>query len=376
MAIGSSTEGDRAAFPGLHTRRRYVRKALLRAVLRTVLRPLVSWKPLDDPKSGYTILIGCAHRLTSMLWANLALLNRLDTTGCDRVLIAIDCLEGELGVDLEARAREVAPNLRVHFIYYTPFQKRVTRVFDWGWIYCWLNWCLAIRDTRTRYGFIHDFDALLLKPDVIRKRWEMITREDAQFIAHRFYVGHGFNASDELGITWEMIFDAQYLRANFRPIQLFNRMARHKGRLVEFDTFLEVQSKGARTLARALDDEDLVHPTEVIVTFVDFNAGRHSRTPDKNNLLMIPYYNSVADDTALLDDLATQMEAGNGTVKIWGRPLDVTRMGWVHADWLRQLAYRVEHRVFGKVRANVKRFFDALVALNDDGRQDALIGAH
>jgi hypothetical protein len=360
-------DGDEVGeYPGVHTPGRFVRKKVIRAGLRAILRPLTSWEPLVDPKDGYTILIGCTHRLIPMLWANLALLDRIDTTGCDRVLIAIDCLEGELGVDLEARARQVAPHLDVRFIYYTPFQKRVTRVFDWGWVYCWFNWCLAIREVRTRYAFIHDFDALLLKPDVVRKRWEMIQREGVEFIAHHYYVGHGFNAGDQLGITWEMVFDAAYVRAKAEPIDLFNRMARHKGRLVEFDTFLEVQSRGTRTLARPIDLADLVHPTEVIVTFVDFCAGRTSRTPAKNNLLMIPYYYAVAEDNALLDDLARQMETGRPTVTIWGRPLDVSRMGHVHADWLRQLAYRLEDRVFGGPRPNVQRFFSALLALNPE----------
>ena len=97
---------------GEHDAKRYLRKRILRAGMRTLIKPLISWNPIEQPKEGYTILIGCTQRLVSMIWANLSMLDRCDMTGCDQVLIGIDSLPGELGIDLDAKAKQVAPHAR------------------------------------------------------------------------------------------------------------------------------------------------------------------------------------------------------------------------------------------------------------------------
>lgn len=350
---------------GVHDAKRFLRKRILRAGMRTLIRPLISWKPIEQPKEGYTILIGCTKRLVSMIWANLSMLDRCDMTGCDGVLIGIDALPGELGIDLDAKAKEVAPNLKVQFLYYTPLQAKVTRLINWGWIYSWLNWSKGISQTRTKYAFLHDFDALLLNPQIIRQRWDMIREMGVQYLGHSYYDGHGVSPADKMVTTFELMFDAENVRQNHKPIELFNTMAIFKGRRVEFDTFLNAQSKGGKRFSTPITNPEMVHPSEMIVQFVDFNAGR-DRTPARNNLMMIPYYQAVGGDFALLDDLADQMASGKSTVTLWGRPLDLSRMNWVHADWLRQLGFQVESHVAGAVRPKVQRYFDSLVAVIGD----------
>lgn len=351
-----------ATIRGEHDAKRFLRKRILRAGMRTLIRPLISWKPIAQPKDGYTILIGCTQRLVSMIWANLSMLNRCDMTGCDQVLIGIDSLPGELGIDLDAKAKEVAPNLRVKFLYYTPHQARITRLINWGWIYSWLNWSKGISQTRTKYAFLHDFDALLLNPSIIRQRWDMIRSMDVDYLGHSYYDGHGVSPADKMVTTFELMFDAELVRKNHRPIELFNTMAIFKGRRVEFDTFLNAQARSSKRFSTPIVREDMVHPSEMIVQFVDFNAGR-DRTPAKNNLMMIPYYQAVGGDFALLDDLTNQMTSGKRVVTLWGRPLDLSRMTWIHADWLRSLGFQVEQHQSGGVRPQVQKYFDALVSV-------------
>jgi hypothetical protein len=351
-----------ATVRGEHDARRYFRKCVLRAGMRTLIRPLVSWKPMAAPKDGYTILIGCTQRLVSMIWANLSMLDRCDMAGCDGVLIGIDCVPGELGIDLEAKAKQVAPNLNVTFLYYTPTQARITRLINWGWVYSWLNWSKGISQTRTKYAFLHDFDALLLNPAIMRERWELIRSMGVEYLGHSYYDGHGVSPADKMVTTFELMFDAEHVRRNHRPIELFNTMARFKGRRVEFDTFLNAQSKGGTRFSTPILPHEMVHPSEMIVQFVDFNAGR-DRTPAKNNLMMIPYYQALGGDFGLLDDLSAQMKSGKRVVTLWGRPLDLSRMSWVHADWLRGLGFQVEAHVVGGVRPAVRDYFEGLVAV-------------
>lgn len=357
------TEADApATIRGEHDAKRFLRKRALRLGMRTLIRPLISWKRLDTPAVGYTILIGCTQRLVSMIWANLSMLDRCDLTGCDQVLIGIDSLPGELGIDLDARAKEVAPHLNVRFLYYTPLQAKVTRLINWGWIYSWLNWSKGIAQTRTRYAFLHDFDALLLDPRIIRDRWDLIRSMNIEYLGHSYYDGHGVSPADKMVTTFELMFDAQNVRNNHKPIELFNTMARFKGRRVEFDTFLNAQSKGGKRFSTPIAREDMVHPSEMIVQFVDFNAGR-DRTPAKNNLMMIAYYQAVGGDFALLDDLSAQMASGKRVVTLWGRPLDLSKMSWIHADWLRGQGFQVEEHLGHGVRPQVRKFFDSLVSV-------------
>jgi hypothetical protein len=106
--------------------------------------------------------------------ANLAGLGAAGATNLREVILTIDGSEEEVGFNVVERAREVAPGLPVRVIHYTEKQRAVTRKIDWGWVYAWLSWCVGIANTTTRYAMLHDFDALLLRPDVLEERYREI----------------------------------------------------------------------------------------------------------------------------------------------------------------------------------------------------------
>lgn len=357
-----SAAGTDGARVDSHGMARYAHKVVSRAFMRALIRPLATWAPMDAPREGYTIIIGCNQKLLPMLWANLRMLGKLDLAGCDALVLGVDLPRRDLPAGFEERVRREVPGPEVRVACYTPAQMRVTRWIDWGWVYAWLNWCLGIAATRTRYAFLHDFDALLLRPDAIRRRYDLIREKGVDYLGVAYYEGLGISPQDRLVNTFELMFDAAMVRRRHRPIELFNTMARYKGRRVEFDSVLYAQSRAGTTLAEKMVENELVHPSQMITQFVDFVAGR-GRTPGKNNLLMIPYYQALGDDWAMLEDLVRQMEGGARTLTLWGRPLDAGALPGPFAQWMWEQGIRLERHVSGREREIVRRYFDGIVRI-------------
>jgi hypothetical protein len=57
------------------------------------------------------------------------------------------------------------------------------------------------------------------------------------------------------------------------------------------------------------------------------------------------------------------MSSGKRVVTLWGRPLDLSKMSWIHADWLRQLGFQVEGHLGHEVRPQVRKYFESLVSV-------------
>lgn len=348
-----------------------MRQMATRKVMRAMIRPLVSWEPMRDPIDGYTVIIGCTERLMSMLWANLLLLNKLDLTGCDKVILVVDCLEEEIKSEWREKAREVAPNLNIEFVGYTKAQYRVAKRIDWGWVYAWLNWSLGIARTRTRHAFLHDFDALLLSRTAIVDRWREIKRLNVHYLGVGFYEGRGVLPSDRLVRTFEMMFDASFVRERCEPLELFNLTGRIGDREVEFDTFLFAQRKIGRGEVMPLPGAELVHPSQMICQFVDFRAGR--AVPDRHNLLMIPYYNALGGEVETLRRLTEELRSG-GAVSLWGRELKPDAIPKTHAEWMHHQGLVIEGARGEGIRDEVRAYFDAILARAGGAARNGALG--
>src|SRR4051794_3599427 len=72
-----------------------------RAALRRLVGPFLRWRPLADPRPGYSILIGCNAPLAPMLGANLQLLARQDLSDLDKILIVFDRPAAQIAYPVE-----------------------------------------------------------------------------------------------------------------------------------------------------------------------------------------------------------------------------------------------------------------------------------
>ena len=343
-----------------HSLSRYLLKLVSRAGMRLLIAPLCRWSTQANAEPGYSVLIGCVYRLQSMIPANLRMLARQHAPNCREILLCIDCEPHEVDAGFEKRVQDAAQPLAVRCLYYTPWQRRITRLIDWGWVYAWLNWCKGIAGSRTRYAMLHDFDALLLNPDVLEQRYVAIRDLGVEYLGMDYYSGLGVLPEDKLVKTFELMFDAAFVRRSFRPIELFNAMDRRGDRLVEYDTFLNAQSKAGRTAVLPIDATEMVHPSQMICQFVDFTAGRNRVPQATNNLLMIPFYEHLGGDSSSMLRLTQEIRATGGTATLWSRLLDVRLLTPAHAAWIRKQGCRAETLIFGEVRPESSAYFDAI----------------
>ena len=340
---------------------RYAAAKVSRAMLRAAIRPLISWKPMTSPRDGYTVVVACNSRLTPMLGVNLRLLAAQTPDRLRELILVFDSVRTPAHEDLERRVAAEHPHLPVRYIYYTPVQQRVTRTINWGWVYSWLSWCTGLSAATTRHVILHDFDALLIRRDILEERYAEILRRGHEYVGVRFYEGNGVVADDGLVTTFELILDAAFVRANFRPIDIFNHIAMHRGRSVDFDTFLYAESRRGTASVSEVHEEDMVHPSQMICQFTD-----QQRLPalETNILLLVPYFIYASGDPGPLREQHRALAGRRGrVVEFFGRSLDLSRLSLVHAQWLTKQAFRVERAVAGEVRDEIRAYFELIEAM-------------
>ncbi len=336
-----------------------------RLPLRLSLRLAAGWSPMREPQEGYTIILGNYAPLSEILLANFELLRRQDLTDCREIIVVSDRPRGQVDPPIEDLARRQFPDLPLNFLYYGPLAWRYFRQIGSAYTYCWKSWCTAIAHCRTRYALIHDMDAMLLRRDILRQRHDHIRTSGAHYVGVNVYQGNGVLRSDNLVTTWELMFDVEFVRAQFKPVDLFNAVTTHNGRTVDFDCFLLAQSRKGINEALPIDENDMVHPSQVITQYTDLLNVRGYVPPANNNLLMIPYFYYLAGRPEPLQRLtgAAQDNPSARSFPMMGRPMDLSRLSITHLAWVRKQALRLERAVVGDPREPVLRYFDALAAV-------------
>src|SRR5262249_19615710 len=61
-----------------------------RALLRAMIQPLVSWRPLSKPEPGHTLAVACHDRLPEILRPNFELLCKQDLSNLRETVVSFD----------------------------------------------------------------------------------------------------------------------------------------------------------------------------------------------------------------------------------------------------------------------------------------------
>ena len=335
-----------------------------RSILRSVIRPLMHWSPLESPVPGYTIAVACHWRFPEMFEASLLFLAEQDLTGFHALICAFDAPKTPA---LEAAARRIAsahPTWRIEFLYQSRLQSAVLRRINWGWVDCWLSYSKCLASARTQYVMLHDMDAMLLDRSFVRRRYECITEKRLQFLGVRWYTYNGLRESDRLLYVVEMMLDVQWLRAHCVPIDLFNKIHRFGDRRVDLDTLIFPQTLASAKMELPISGEQWVHPSQVISQFT-YLAGRPGYAPPAaNNLFFIPYFMHLAGHPLPLDELSARLsEAGGGSaVPFFGYTLDMRNLTREHHDWIRKQIEQLEAARFGRMRTAIAVYLSAIGA--------------
>jgi len=332
-----------------------------RAVLRAYIGRMAHWEPMHNPLEGYSICIGGSAPLAAMLGANLELLARQDLSHCHKIYIVFDRPKEELPLPIEQLMREKHPLLPLQFDYYTRAEAKAFKRVGFPGCYSWFSWHKALARCQTRYAILHDFDALLIKPTILEDRFQSIQQLQSQWCGIRNYTGNGVIAGDQLVTTFEMILDAEFVRRTFRAIDAFNHVTTYRGRTVDFDTFLDCQTRAGTTLVLPIEEEEMVHPAQVVHQFTELTHRRHYIPPEHNNLLMIPYFFYLSGNPDLLHRATESIETmPDHRIEFFGRILDLSRLSMLHANWLRKQAYLLERTIARSVRSEVRDYFDSV----------------
>ncbi len=346
---------------------RFLRQRGKRLPLRVYLRGLVTWRPLTEPEAGYSVVMGCMRSLWRIATANLRLIDSQRLANLHEVILVFDCLEHEIP---EGVRRVVAKlNVPCRIVCYTQRQARRARLIDWGWVYCWLSWAIGVGEAKTRHVLLHDLDALPLHPDLFETLYDNARATRKAFTGVSHYQGGDINRGMELAATYEMVLDATVLRERFRPIELFNRERFVDGRCVDYDTFLEVQSRVGSSAVTPVDESWLVHPSQMICQYVDLKAGRTGFTRGEHNLPILSYYFTLGGDGADMSAAGAGLaDPSERAVPLFGQRVEIDGISPKRWAWMEKQIRRVEQRLHVQTRPNVERFLAGIAARAGDAR--------
>jgi hypothetical protein len=343
----------------------YLTKAK-RFLLRLLLRRLIRWRPIEDAEDGYSLVIGVACPLEKILQANLALLCKQDRTDLGQIIVVCDRSRQQMSWPIERTMRDAYPQLPLRFVYWSRWQRRMVDLLCFPWIDAWLSWCMGIAHVKTRYAMLHDLDAMLLRPTILCERYQAILNGEESYVGARFYEANGITAEDGFVVTFELIFDAQMVRRELVPIDLFNHVCRYQGRRVELDTFLHAQTKIGAACMVSVNSEDMVHPSQLFCQFNDLRRRREYILPSTNNLPLIPYFLFLAGEPGVLSRHRSAFDTSqDGQVEFFNMTMDASFLTHKHLRWLKKQVERLELAIIGRLRPEVEAYFDSIAKFID-----------
>ncbi len=344
-------------------------KECKRMPMHFLLKNLVSWQPLSDPAPGYTVVIAAMGALAPLAIANLRLAARQSCAQMRELILIIDRPADRIPQSIREAARECSQFIRIRVLGYNRWQDFVARQINWGWVYSWMSWSLAIAHSTTRAVIIHDLDALPIHPRLFESLYDNWLHERADFCGISQYSGNGVTAEMNLLKTCDLTVDAAYLRQRFRPFDLFNKLRLIDGRLVDFDTMLHVQMQSRRSAHFNVHETQLVHPSGVVCQYTDFVAGRTAFKGKCHNLLMLPYFAYLGGDSSMLAAVGRQVDRINTSkIRLLGRELYIDAIPPKHWAWMEKQVRRLEHAVFGGTRPEVAGYLAGFILRSGESR--------
>ncbi len=337
------------------------------ALLRRMLRPLCRWKPLENPRPGYSIVIGVPWALWDLIDIPLLSLRRAHRHRCHEIILAVDTTQHELelrfGTLAVASKVKSYADLRLRLMFYTPAQLRRTRRIGWNWVDCWLTWCMGVAGARTRHVLLHDFDAVVLDPGFLEHHYQTALSTGSAFVGIQRDLRHQGQQHPDLLMTAELMLDAQALRSRFHAVDLFNAVRRHNGLRLQYDILRDVQMRmpdSARTL-HEIRGEQIVHPSQVVSQWRGLQQSADPFRPrGYSPLFVIPYFRQVSGDSLGMRAITDALLRGERIITIEGGQLDVSQLDHAGCDWIAKQIERLDGYFVGTRTPQVQQYCSAI----------------
>jgi hypothetical protein len=344
-------------------------RKLKRLPMNLMLRGLLKWEPQGAPAAGYSVAIACMRELASVAVANLRMCAGLNTSRMHELILVFDCPVDQIPAMVVDAARAASSSINVELLGYDESQYRVARRINWGWVYSWMSWCLAIRRARTRAVIIHDLDALPINADVFEQIYDHWAEEATAFCGIRTYVGAGVTEEMGLVTTFELALDAAYVRRRFQPFDLFSKLKLVGGRIVDFDTMLYAQWQSPRRAVRPINESQLVHPSQLICHYTDLISGRSNFRNQGHMLPALVYFMYLGGDTTPLTTTGWYLaEQGAQSFRFFGRTAYIDGVKPGHWAWMEKQIRRVEQACFGNTRPEVEDYLRGFIQRSGSSR--------
>src|SRR5215207_453290 len=133
-------------------------RKLKRDAIKALLRPWLRWRPLDQPRDGFSIVLGVPWALRHLLPLNLQFVGRTDLGPLHRMHVVFDRVRQEGSEAFTASVAERFPRLPLSFGFHPPLIGHLVELVNQSKFYASMNWTLGLAQCETRYAVLHDFD--------------------------------------------------------------------------------------------------------------------------------------------------------------------------------------------------------------------------
>ena len=327
---------------------------------KALLAPLLRWDRLDDPRPGYSIVLGTPWALRHLLEVNLCFVSRTDLTGLDCVIVVFDRVEQPGAEDFIATIREkLANSVPLTFRFHEQRAGRLIRGINQSKFYASMNWTTGIKHCATQYAIMHDFDLYPLVPEYFRSIVEAMEANLWRFSGAQHTHFDGLTEEDALLGTWSLGIDVRWLRANYRPTDCFHAVAQVNGRRVDLDAFSLIQSNTPqRGLAPGIGEASFAHVRNLCSTHLRFQKGERPKVVWRLHYLW--YLQSLCgNEENMRAATASMQSASSPTLCVGECRVDFSNTRTTCANVLRDELTVMEHAVHGAVRPEVADFVDA-----------------
>lgn len=333
-----------------------LRQTVGREVVKATLSPMLRWKPMAAPEPGYTVVLGVPWDLRHLLPVNVKFMARTDLSGMKRLHVVFDRRKRPGMDELEASVRKEFPHIPFEFSHYPGMAGRVIEKVNVSTFYNSMNTVIALGACRTKYAILHDFDLFPIDPRYFAEVHRTLAERKLRFAGIEATPFDGLSEDEKIVGTWCLGIDVEWLRANWRPIDCFHRVAEFNGRKLNLDPYSWIQTKTPeRDLVTTLDRTAFCHVQNLCSTYLRFITGRKASIVWR--LHYVWYLETLTGNTANFDAALAAMEnATSSTLVVNAYEVDFKGSDPGCAGFLDKELRMMETALFGHVRPEVERF--------------------
>lgn len=346
--------------------RRHARKTLPKALIareavKLALRPLLRWSPLVEPEPGFSIVLGVPWHLKELLPVNLLFVSKTNLEGLARIHVVFDRRRREEMDRIEAEARAKFPELPLVFQHYPSLAGRIIEAANVSTFYNSMNCALALGRVTTGTAILHDFDLFPLNPDYFQAVVRRMREEDWRFCGLERTHFDGLTDEDDILGTWCLGIDVEWLRRTHRPVEIFHRLEKIRGRWVTLDPFSSIQRRTPRRgLVGEIGRGACCHVGNLCATWMRHQSGQRVRFTWKMHYL---WYLEALNGRDRLDEIREKMDStDDGILALEDFEGDFRNVDPTCANVLRVELRRMESFLHDRPRERILRFVDSFQA--------------